>query len=49
MGKYDIVHLRFFMTIVRDENVDVVMENLKAMLSQSPLPNRFVVVFVEQC
>ena len=31
--KYDIVHLRFFMTIARDENVSVVIDNLKAMLS----------------
>ena len=33
MGKYDIVHLRFFMTIANDENVHVVIENLKGMLS----------------
>lgn len=32
-GKYDVVHLRFFMTIAKDENVHVVIENLKAMLS----------------
>ena len=39
VGKYDIVHLRFFMTIARDENVKTVIENLKAMLS-SVLPIR---------
>ena len=32
-GKYDVVHLRFFMTIANDENVHVIIENLKTMLS----------------
>ena len=31
--KYDVVHLRFFMTVASDDNVDVVIENLKGMLS----------------
>ncbi|KAK0506831.1 hypothetical protein JMJ35_010744 [Cladonia borealis] len=30
--KYDVVHLRFFMTVASDDNVDVVIENLKGML-----------------
>lgn len=33
-GKYDVVHLRFFMTVASDDNVQVVLNNLKAMLSE---------------
>ena len=33
-GRYDVVHLRFFMTVASDDNVHVVIENLKSMLSQ---------------
>lgn len=29
--KYDVVHLRFFMTVASDDNVDVIIENLKSM------------------
>jgi len=36
-GKYDVVHLRCFMTIASDDNVDVVIENLKRMLSKCNL------------
>lgn len=32
--KYDVVHLRFFMTIASDDNVHIVVNNLKAMLSE---------------
>ena len=32
--KYDVVHLRFFMTVATDENVQVVVNNLKGMLSE---------------
>lgn len=32
--KYDVVHLRFFMTIASDDNVHIVVKNLKAMLSE---------------
>lgn len=33
-GKYDVVHLRFFMTIASDDNVQIVINNLKGMLSE---------------
>ena len=33
-GKYDVVHLRFFMTVASDDNVEVVVQNLKGMLSE---------------
>ena len=33
-GKYDMVHLRFFMTIAGDDNIRVVIRNLKDMLSE---------------
>ena len=33
-AKYDIVHLRFFMTIASDQNVGIVIQNLKKMLSK---------------
>ena len=34
-GRYDVVHLRFFMTVASDDNVQIVVNNLKAMLSES--------------
>ena len=33
-GKYDVVHLRFFMTVARDDNVQTVIKNLRDMLSE---------------
>ena len=33
-GKYDVVHLRFFMAVTVDDNVQVVIKNLKDMLSK---------------
>ena len=33
-GKYDVVHLRFFMAVVVDDNVQIVIKNLKDMLSK---------------
>lgn len=36
-GKYDVVHLRFFMTIASDDDVDIVIENLKRVLSKCNL------------
>ena len=33
-GKYDVVHLRFFMTVATDESVKIVLSNLKEMLSK---------------
>lgn len=33
-GKFDIVCLRFFMTISNDSDVDFVVENLRGMLSE---------------
>ena len=33
-GVYDVVHLRFFMTVASDDNVKVVMGNLRDMLSE---------------
>ena len=32
--RYDAVHLRFFMTVASDDNVQVVVDNLKSMLSK---------------
>lgn len=34
IGRYDIVHLRFFMAVASDDNVQIVIENLKGMLSE---------------
>ena len=33
-GKYDVVHLRFFMAVAVDDNVQIVIRNLKDMLSK---------------
>ena len=33
-GKYDVVHLRFFMAVAVDDNVHIVIKNLKNMLSK---------------
>lgn len=33
-NKYDVVHLRFFMTVASDDNVQTVINNLKGMLSK---------------
>ena len=33
-GKYDMVHLRFFMTIASDDDIQIVIRNLKDMLSE---------------
>ena len=33
-GKYDVVHLRYFMTIAKDHTVQTVVDNLNAMLSE---------------
>lgn len=33
-GRYDVVHLRFFMTVASDDNVQLVIKNLKDMLSK---------------
>ena len=33
-GKYDVVHLRFFMAVAVDDNVRIVIKNLKDMLSR---------------
>lgn len=41
-GKYDVVHLRYFMTIAKEYNVQVVLENLRHMLSKSLLLPRIV-------
>ena len=32
-GKYDIVHLRYFMAIATDESMQITVDNLNAMLS----------------
>ena len=43
--KYDAVHLRFFMSIATDENVQVVVNNLKGMLSEwNLIPSQMVVL-----
>ena len=36
-GKYDVVHLRFFMAVAVDDNVQIVIKNLKDMLSKYDL------------
>lgn len=36
-GKYDVVHLRFFMAVAVDNNVQIVIKNLKDMLSKYDL------------
>ena len=33
VGKYDVVHLRFFMTIAKDSDIGVALGNLRRMLS----------------
>lgn len=33
-GKYDVVHLRFFMAVAVDDNIQIVINNLKGMLSE---------------
>ena len=33
-GKYDVVHLRFFMAVAIDDNIQIVIKNLKDMLSE---------------
>ena len=33
-GKYDVVHLRFFMAVAVDDNIQIVIKNLKDMLSE---------------
>ena len=32
--KYDVVHLRFFMAVAVDDNIQIVIKNLKDMLSE---------------
>lgn len=40
-GRYDVVHLRFFMTVARDDNMQIVIKNLKDMLSEyNPAPSK---------
>ena len=34
LGKYDVVHIRYFMAIATNESVQVAMDNLKALLSK---------------
>ena len=47
-GKYDVVHLRFFMTVISDDNMHIVMKNLKEMLSEYEIVQTelFLVVLV---
>ena len=34
LGKYDVVHIRYFMGIATNDSVEVAIDNLKAMLSK---------------
>ena len=36
-GKYDVVHLRFFMAVAGDDDVQIVIRNLRDMLSKCEL------------
>ena len=40
-GKYDVVHLRFFMAVAVDDNIQIVIKNLKGMLSKYDFIDRF--------
>ena len=43
--KYDAVHLRLFMTIATDENVQVVVNNLKGMLNEwNLIPSQMIML-----
>ena len=33
-GKYDVVHLRFFMTVASDDTIQIAVDNLTSMLSK---------------
>ena len=41
-GRYDVVALRFFMCVASDDNIQVVVDNLCAMLSKSALVHRSI-------
>ena len=48
-GKYDVVHLRFFMAVAVDDNVKIVIENLKEMLSKYNLVLSYEYCRLTQC